>query len=1657
MTLAKTMLRSHTSLLESEYREAKRRTSPDLSEPSGKERKPIKIGMVHYSFTPGGVGGIMNRHASLLTAGGVHVEILAGHVGIPSREGVKVEREASFEFYGGGDQEEMYCRLKAWVQGKDAVIVHNVLTQPHGNRDLYAVLRERLIPEERGKRRFVAWTHDTEPQIERIDGVQYTAISEKTQKELEGLRPHRGVPLTSNAIDYRGFLTPRLYSFFNKHELWDQDYLFLYPARWAENKNLERAIGILAAFKRQLRKQAKLVIVPCPASPFYEEDMKRLIQEKGLEAEVILTREELDSGVAWIPADAEMERLYQLSDALLFTSWQEGFGLPVIEAALGKTPVVTLDVSPHGDLLGGASLRLPSWRNNFIEDALDIQHYLDKENKTVAAARRVRQQYNLEKVWREVILGVLGLYHEKPKSGARSSIRDVRPSGETYPIEEQLERASKDGFKVFEVFIDGFRPSQIYADTRRRLLDRAVELGIELQVHAPILGGSSPEEEAVQLADAVLFTRDVGAKTLVLRMDPREEFAPVLARLLSKARQAGVRLALENGPRDTSKSLNEVITRLRSHEDVLGFAFNVGFASLVQSPLQYLNDLRGQILTVYLHDTSGDGTEPSRIGTGGVDFRRLVPGLLERVGPGIPQILGYWHPQRRADRLLLESSVSKLTRIERSEGESESAPLSDCGFPATVRNARLVGEGTAESAQATSAVLSQLPAARAAIADTFGTDVERILESVDLKVTSPEIPEAVADTDRVGRIGVNYDVARRVSPEQLRVVLIHELLHIVYPDSSEFDVSRLTLRTLEQAGLLVRHREYLTQQVAMHQAAPQAFVVLPTEAWLLMVREHPSFTKRECEGDFQNILIRDEGALVAAHVQISTRPGRRVIVAMPAGKAALCFETTQDVQWTVGEDLVAFAEVDGQRGVRFTLSTDGEGVSLASGSVLLHHMLMARFGVLEEERRLTHLFESGSIREVESRLGMSLHDLEDRNRVLGPALDSPNNKLTFSKRSLDGKHRYQLELVVDPAFGIDLGETTIRIFRKASHSRTPLRLTVCASVDFAPLTPLPLDELLNEKGKALVARDAHFRRAVRNFEFLFFAEKPLAGSLNYQSYFGRDDQISLRNMWSVLSDKAKRVGVQSVLDQVSADGRVNVTDEWTDDRSHADALVEFFKAYDKNDLDEARRLMRQLLEGSVPAHPWFDVLDPTFMFPATALYTFRDMPDAELRAWLVEDHAVLGRLETRLTTLLRNWNFILDAAGPYGMAWQDLRRKYPESTPRDTLLEHRDEFRDTAKMLVRSVGGMGNWRDSIDLLGYGRFPEDINVNLIPSAIQAIPRAVARIAEAGLAGALLDTAKRHSLDAVARGLEDPERFGGLAEAWDWSLVREHYLVRRSVAEVRRDLRRHIEEIDPNQFAGDESRSRAEREVLPRRRIGRDARGDVTVADFLYADRVPDELADGLEFTALVLDEYGTPFPAMHSDDIYWSLFGTPTPEQFRKILRTVHQSFPLGLGFWDDHAGFVVSNICFAPSSWGIWGWKGEQLRAAFSPVRYHGAVAWGWVFSALLCGIREQVIAGIHESGTLRNGLTRDDVLLFQRLLLDCQSTIGELSPLVNSELWQYVPENDASTGRVHARPIGVSTPIQLWSVAPKEMLIEEALERIELALGKAAAHPGAQ
>lgn len=110
--------------------------------------------------------------------------------------------------------------------------------------------------------------------------------------------------------------------------------------QWYKNRS-----GVLRIFSRlaTMRSNHRLVMVGQPLTP----EMKRVVTQQGLEERVI----ELH-GVS----NEDLRALYSSADALLFPSWNEGFGWPIIEAQACGCPVVTSYRSPMKEVAGDAAV-----------------------------------------------------------------------------------------------------------------------------------------------------------------------------------------------------------------------------------------------------------------------------------------------------------------------------------------------------------------------------------------------------------------------------------------------------------------------------------------------------------------------------------------------------------------------------------------------------------------------------------------------------------------------------------------------------------------------------------------------------------------------------------------------------------------------------------------------------------------------------------------------------------------------------------------------------------------------------------------------------------------------------------------------------------------------------------------------------------------------------------------------------------------------------------------------------------------------------------------------------------------------------------------------------------------------------------------------------
>jgi mannosylglucosylglycerate synthase len=300
----------------------------------------LRIAIVHYSALPviGGVETVLAAHALLLREHGHEVRIVARTC------------EPDVILSPPSD-------LPAALRGCDCVIVHNILTMPFDLPLTEALWR--AAESTRGTR-WIAWVHDlaacnpdytpAAPILSQASPhFEYIAVSELRAGQFQTLTgiPARVIP---NGIDpvSQLALPPYIAAFAERHALFSRDIVLLHPTRLLRRKNVELSIAVTAAL-RASGTDAVLIVTGAPdphnpTSADYAESLFTLRRDSGLEDSVLFAGEHFPTGPDTVAI------LYRLADALFFPSRQEGFGLPMLEAALQRLPIFAADIPPLNSL-----------------------------------------------------------------------------------------------------------------------------------------------------------------------------------------------------------------------------------------------------------------------------------------------------------------------------------------------------------------------------------------------------------------------------------------------------------------------------------------------------------------------------------------------------------------------------------------------------------------------------------------------------------------------------------------------------------------------------------------------------------------------------------------------------------------------------------------------------------------------------------------------------------------------------------------------------------------------------------------------------------------------------------------------------------------------------------------------------------------------------------------------------------------------------------------------------------------------------------------------------------------------------------------------------------------------------------------------------------
>lgn len=382
-----------------------------------------RVLLLHFT-TPavlGGVEKVMGAHAAGLLAAGADVAIIAGR-GAAGPRGVEVIRIPEIDSrhkevidvgadLRRGEVPESYAvlrdriehALRPHVERADRVVVHNALTL-HKNHALAAAI-ERLAAHRPDT--FIHWTHDlgwTDAQYagELHDGepwdrfrrpitnVRYVAVSAGRRDEmcaLFGLRQDE-VSVVVNGVDVPAVLglSTAGARLAERLGLYDADPLLLLPARLTRRKRVEAAIAATMAL-RETGHAAQLVVTGGPGA--HNPANRAYLAELRAQAGTVEGTHLLYAlGVR--PTDRLVADLYALADAVVLPTANEGFGIPIVEAALHRLPIVCTDLPALRELAGAdATYLAPDAGGTVIATAITSRLDADAGARLRSRAKRL--------------------------------------------------------------------------------------------------------------------------------------------------------------------------------------------------------------------------------------------------------------------------------------------------------------------------------------------------------------------------------------------------------------------------------------------------------------------------------------------------------------------------------------------------------------------------------------------------------------------------------------------------------------------------------------------------------------------------------------------------------------------------------------------------------------------------------------------------------------------------------------------------------------------------------------------------------------------------------------------------------------------------------------------------------------------------------------------------------------------------------------------------------------------------------------------------------------------------------------------------------------------------------------------------------------------
>lgn len=405
-----------------------------------------KVALLHFSYPPniGGVEVFIKEQAEILSKLGYEVTVITGSgkatpniklIEIPELQSIyNTNKELYEEIMAKGTKSYGFMELANLIEEKitkelesqDVIIVHNMLSLTHNIPFIYAFKKYVLIHQEK---KVISWIHDhkyigfdkvrtndfslpvdvSDLLTEKIDDVKYIAISNSLKNLISKVTNLRAdeIIVIPNGINIKAFLEidDSVFEIVEKNNLLERFPVILSPVNIIERKNIEFSLDILFHLKKIY---PNLLYIITGKVSHHKEGEKYLnilrtkIEKYSLKNNVLFLYENIKRSLH----KSEIHDFYTLCDIIFYFSKSENFGLPLLEAALTKTPIFLSDLLVFREV-GGENFSYVDCENTSPETvAKNIVEFLEN-NKLISMNRVVKENYNLTNIIKKTLVPII--------------------------------------------------------------------------------------------------------------------------------------------------------------------------------------------------------------------------------------------------------------------------------------------------------------------------------------------------------------------------------------------------------------------------------------------------------------------------------------------------------------------------------------------------------------------------------------------------------------------------------------------------------------------------------------------------------------------------------------------------------------------------------------------------------------------------------------------------------------------------------------------------------------------------------------------------------------------------------------------------------------------------------------------------------------------------------------------------------------------------------------------------------------------------------------------------------------------------------------------------------------------------------------------------